>query len=269
MKVSETSTDYEKLAKKIYEDILALEGIENINVQHNIKVKGKSGVEHQIDVYWEYSYAGMNHKVLIECKHYSHNVSLLHARNLHGLITDIPNSSGVLVTTVGYQSGVEQYAGFYELGLKVIRKPKGDDWDGCIQIVNIEMNLRRNNYLDLKVDLDGNCPETVELSKENKDFLSHDLVVEEKGFKPTPLNLYLDRHIQQTKDFGEEKEVILTPEKTFLLLPNGEKLKLGRLLVKYMTSEDKRTITCDAMDLVEAVLEDYKTGKIEHMSTKE
>ncbi len=71
MKVSETSTDYEKLARKIYEDILMVEGVDNINVQHNVKIKGKSGVEHQIDVFWEYKYAGVTHKVLIECKNYS------------------------------------------------------------------------------------------------------------------------------------------------------------------------------------------------------
>ena len=69
MKVSETSEDYEKLVKKIYEDILALEGVENIEVKHNEKVNGKSGVEHQIDVFWEYRYADVTHKVLIECKH--------------------------------------------------------------------------------------------------------------------------------------------------------------------------------------------------------
>ncbi len=35
----ETSEDYEKLARRMYEDILALEGVDNIDVQHNVKVK--------------------------------------------------------------------------------------------------------------------------------------------------------------------------------------------------------------------------------------
>ena len=37
-------TEYELFVKEIYEAILRYEGIENINVQHDKKIKGSSGV---------------------------------------------------------------------------------------------------------------------------------------------------------------------------------------------------------------------------------
>jgi hypothetical protein len=272
VKVSETSTDYEKLARKIYEDILALEGVDNIDVQHNVKIKGKSGVEHQIDVFWEYKYAGVTHRVLIECKHYSHPVSLLHVRNLHGLITDIPNSSGILVTTVGYQSGVVEYANFYEMGLKLIRKPQGEDWDGCIQIVNIEMQIFSNNYINFKLEFDGKHQPTKDFAEKDSSvlsILSTDIVVKDEGVDPVPFNIWLDRHVPVGADgYGIESQKTLIPESSYLVTSNNQSLKLGRVIVTYMSSQFKQNLEIDAMNLVEAVLEDFNTGEVEHMHRK-
>ncbi len=272
MKVSETSEDYEKLAQKIYEDILALDGVENIDVQHDVKVKGKSGVEHQIDVFWEYRYAGITHKVLIECKHYGHRVSLLHVRNLHGLLTDIPNSTGILVTTVGYQSGAEAYAKFYEMGLKRIRKPQGEDWDGCIQIVNIDMQLLKNNYINFKLEFDGKDETTKSLAEADPSvmsMLSTDIVVRDEGSEPCAFNLWLDKNIPVgAEGYDVELEKTILPESSFLLASNDRELKLGRVIVNYISTQFEQSLEIDAMNLVEAVLEDFKTGEVEHMHRK-
>lgn len=68
--------DYEQLTKATYEAILAKEGVQTVKVEHNVKVKGRSGVEHQIDVFWEFKQAGVTHRVLIECKNYASNLTL-------------------------------------------------------------------------------------------------------------------------------------------------------------------------------------------------
>ena len=49
--------NYEKAARDIYEAILRREG-SNAEVEHSVNVKGRSGVEHQVDVYWRYRQAG-------------------------------------------------------------------------------------------------------------------------------------------------------------------------------------------------------------------
>ncbi|MEE4179032.1 MULTISPECIES: restriction endonuclease [Pseudomonas syringae group] len=272
MKISETSTDYEKLAQKIYEEILALQGVENIDVRHNVKVKGKSGVEHQVDVFWEYKYAGIAHRVLIECKHYSHAVSLLHVRNLHGLTIDIPNSTGIIVTTIGFQSGAKEYADFYEMGLKIIRKPRGEDWDGYIQIVNIQIKFLRNHYIDFELSFDGKDQATRDIVEQDSSVMSTNstaIVVRDEGHVPCAFNVWLDRHVLTGSDgFGVERETILIPEKSYIVTSDGRELKLGKVVVRYMSTQLDQEIEIDAINLVEAVLQDFSSGEVEHMHHK-
>ena len=52
------NTEYEKFTQEIYQKLLDADAPKATNVQHNVKLKGKSGQEHQIDVYWEYEIAG-------------------------------------------------------------------------------------------------------------------------------------------------------------------------------------------------------------------
>ena len=52
-------TEYELFVKEIYESILECNGIDNINVQHDVKMKGVNGVERQVDIFWEFELAGL------------------------------------------------------------------------------------------------------------------------------------------------------------------------------------------------------------------
>ena len=54
--------EYEKFAQEIYNEILKNLYVKNIEVMHNVKLIGKSGQKHQIDVYWEYKIAGVQYK---------------------------------------------------------------------------------------------------------------------------------------------------------------------------------------------------------------
>lgn len=272
MKISETSTDYEKLAKKIYEEILSAQGVENIDVRHNVKIKGKSDVEHQIDVFWEYKYAGVTHRVIIECKHYGHPVSLLHVRNLHGLTIDIPNSTGILITTIGFQSGAKDYAEFYDMNLKLIRKPRGEDWDGFIQIVKIQIKAMRNHYLHVELSFDGKHQTTREIIEKSSATIPTEpteMVIREDGHEPCAFNMWLDRHVLSgSEGFGIETETTLAPDNSYLLTPDRRELKLGNIVVKHMTTQLEKDIEIDAMNFVEAVLQDFNSGDVEHMHHK-
>ena len=77
------------------------EASHNIQVEHNVDVTGRSGVAHQIDVFWRYKHAGVEHTVLIECKNYASNLTLEKVRNLFGVIHDIGNAQGLIVTKTG------------------------------------------------------------------------------------------------------------------------------------------------------------------------
>lgn len=66
------NTEYEKYTQEIYQQLLNTDfgNVKTVEVLHNVKLRGRSGQEHQIDVYWEYEIAGLRRKVAIECKNY-------------------------------------------------------------------------------------------------------------------------------------------------------------------------------------------------------
>lgn len=125
--------EYELLTRSIYESVLSQEGVQNVDVKHNVDVVGRSGVEHQIDVLWDFEQAGITHRVLIECKNYSSNLSLEKARNFFGVLHDIGNARGLLVTRTGYQSGVVKFCNYYGIGLRLLGQPTDKEWEGRIR----------------------------------------------------------------------------------------------------------------------------------------
>ena len=148
------NTEYEKLAQEIYQAISDAEGVKNINVQHNIKLPGKSGCNHQIDVYWEFEMMGIKHCVAIECKNYSSEVSVGKVRDFFGVLHDVGNTKGIFVTKVGYQSGAEKFANHYGIVLKELRFPTAKDWEGRVKNIELTINALFINIKERNFDLD-------------------------------------------------------------------------------------------------------------------
>ena len=100
---------FEERVKQIYSVLLNLKG-ENVSVSRDVKRKGRGGLIHQFDVYYEFSRAGVNHRVAIECKDRSRPLSKNDVMAFHGKVSDIPGLQGVMVSTKGYQSGGKKFA---------------------------------------------------------------------------------------------------------------------------------------------------------------
>jgi len=135
----EKGTDYEKFVQGIYQAILAAQGVQNITVQHNIELMGKSGCSHQIDVYWEFKLAGQTYKTAIECKAFDQNIPIGKIRDFYGVLLDVPNLNGVFATLVGYQSGARCYAKHYGISLQEVRAPEDSDWQGLIRDIHLNI----------------------------------------------------------------------------------------------------------------------------------
>lgn len=263
----QNSTEYEKVAQKVYQAILATNDVQTIEVLHNVQITGRSGVAHQIDVYWRYLKDGTEHQVLVECKYYGSRIDLIHARNLLGLLTDIPNSQGVLLTTVGFQKGVVKLCNFYGISLKRLRNPQGSDWDGFIQKAEIEGRFHKTDYLDFSLKIDGKDAETIR-SLDGDSQVSVNLretQIQDGTHVPVDMVTWLDRNIP----FDESQidtllTVTLTPPTTYIVLPSGERVKILHLNVQYMHSRRIINFGFDAMDLVRGVLEDFNTKEIDY-----
>lgn len=268
----QNSTEYEKVAQKVYQAILAMEDVHTIEVQHNVQITGRSGVAHQIDVYWRYLKEGIEHQVLVECKYYRSTIDLIHARNLLGLLTDIPNSQGVLLTTVGFQRGVVDLCNFYGISLKRLRDPQGSDWDGFIQKVEIEGNVYQTDYLDFELKIDGKDDETLR-SIGNSGSVSvniQECQIQDATQCPVDVVTWLDRNVPfDESKIGTLLSINLTPPATFIVQPSGQRVKVLDLNVQYKQSSQIINFGFDAMDLVRGVLEDFNTKQIDytlHMS---
>lgn len=113
--------EYEALIKYLYQT-LSEDFEEEIKVFSKYKIKGKSEVEHEIDVYYEFEKNQIIHKVIFECKDWNKRVSKEKLLTLKAIIDDIPNSVGVIVSKNGLQEGAEKFAKFN--GIKIITGDK-------------------------------------------------------------------------------------------------------------------------------------------------
>ncbi|MCB8981993.1 MAG: restriction endonuclease [Ardenticatenaceae bacterium] len=119
-----TPQEYEKTTSEIAQSIFErVEGIDPKQVRYGNqnRLQGKSGYKHQIDV----SVEGLNDLILIECKYWDRRVSAEAILTFLGRIHDIKpmfdkQIHSVIVTNVGFQSGVKQLAKYYEIDLQII-----------------------------------------------------------------------------------------------------------------------------------------------------
>lgn len=110
---------YELLTQEVYQILLNVDWPgKNISVQHDMKLAGSSGLKHQIDVYWEYEFAGIKNKVAIECKDYSKPLAIGKVRDFYGVLEDLKDVKGIIVAANGFQKGAKDFAKAYGINLK-------------------------------------------------------------------------------------------------------------------------------------------------------
>lgn len=279
------SIQYELLTKQIYEQILTREGQRTITVQHNIPMMGRSGVDHQIDVFWEFKVAGVTHRVAIECKNYASSLTLEKTRNFFGVLHDIGNCSGIMVTRTGYQSGAAAFAKYYGIALKLLRKPIDADWEGRISRISVCMHVRAPVSTEEQPISCGLFLRPV--SQEQEDRLkerqaagvrlptaSPDLqFLDSSGaIKTDELRWWLPRQLKAENhpDGGPYTENIPLEDHyiPFDSTNGSELIQVIGLKVDYhVATLETREFVSDAKQAIEAILKDFETGEWEYVQT--
>ena len=90
------------------------------NVKHNVKLTGRSGVKHQIDVYAEYRAPLHTSRIIVECKSYDRPVDKDIVMKLVHEVDDLGVDRGILVTTSYFTPDAVSTAEGYNVDL----------WDG-------------------------------------------------------------------------------------------------------------------------------------------
>jgi hypothetical protein len=279
--------DYEKAARDIYEAILQREG-SSAEVQHNVSVQGRSGVDHQIDVYWRHHQAGLEHSVIIDCKDFSRPISLEKVRNWFGVKSDIPNAHAVLVTREGYQSGAAQFASFYGISLKLLRHPNEEDWKGRMRDFHFIVDAKwvdpaypvtTKTVLDMS-DLD---PTDIDRAKRILELIQ-DGKLNAHSFQETRFENSLGNaidtkeiwlHIQKQMrvaelDTGGPYNAHVATEDCYVVLnagePNAERLKVSHFDVTYhIGASDPETWSVYGDEVVDMILKDFESGEHEYV----
>lgn len=101
---------YELLVAAVFQTLLAQEKVENVLVQQNVTIAGITG-SHQIDVYWEFVFAGITHRVVVQAKDWNKKVEQGEVLKLKAVLDDIPHQPrGIFVSAKGYQRGASKIA---------------------------------------------------------------------------------------------------------------------------------------------------------------
>lgn len=260
------NTAYEKFTQEVYQELVNADTVKSTRVQHDVKIEGKSGQKHQIDVYWEYEIAGTKHKVAIECKNYNRKVSIGHLRDFHGVLTDLNNVNGIMVTKIGFQNGVKKYAQTYGIQLKELRKPQPHE-----TICEFESET--------------------ETSVCHRLFLINEDYAKEHGFSITKYREWID-DFRGRNEWENSKYLPLTLNTEFLTNKEGEavanlddikcelnnvdatfkyneafvdtpwgKLKIDELKYEHKHQKQTQTLKFDAWHFVKAILKDAQNGE--------
>lgn len=266
------NTQYEILAKEIFEELHRVDGFSNINIQHNVLLKGKSGQEHQVDVYWEFKIADQNYKVAIECKNYTHKISIGKVRDFFGVLYDIGNIQGIMVTKKGYQLGAKVFAKYYGIDLKEIRFPNNEDWGNRLKKVDITGHLHANHINNIEVVFD------LEWIRENRKELKGKQIsvsckaIDFKIFDYEGKEQYtIENIVKDLPVFDEEQKT----SNYFYKLNNGfindnnfGILKLSGLNIDYTSSCIESKIHFDAEEIVKAIIKDVDKNEIKFFYNK-
>jgi len=152
------NTEYEKLVAEIHQGMLKYDGFDNLRVEHDVTLTGKSGATHQIDVFWEFKAAGIVYRTCIECKNYASAVKKSHVAAFSATLQDIGNANGIIATTCSFQKGAKLLAKQNNIRLVLVNhliktiqiktKPVIPDFNNLELVFNeqsIKEALKRNN----------------------------------------------------------------------------------------------------------------------------
>lgn len=140
-----TGKDYEELVRRVIDGLVRIEGcgLSNVEVRSNVCLEGITALpdgsrsKHQIDVFWEFDIGLTSYKTVIQAKDWKKKIRLPELHTFLSVLADLPgNPKGIMVTTKGYQKGVEQLAQARGVDLCLLKLATPEDFDGDVPVLD-------------------------------------------------------------------------------------------------------------------------------------
>lgn len=272
------NTEFERFTQRVYQKLVNNDVLKPTTVQHNVKLRGRSGCEHQIDVYWEYEVAGNLHRVAIECKNYDSLVPIGKVRDFFGVINDLGNVHGIMVSSKGYQDGAKRFAEYYSISLKGLRHPRWNESIGSITTIvhadirhclfkiddgwasehNFNLERLRKFYANFQLDKANYWRKASHFPIGSEDQIIRDCVGREI--------VSLDELEKQLPDNPPPGSSFVFPfEDGWLRSHQLGTVKISEVKYEYENTVQETTMKLAADVFVEAILEDALGGKTDYV----
>lgn len=163
--------DYEEITKYIYETLGKQTGVEIICYGSSCKIKGKSTVEHQIDVLTNHTDGIHSYKTAIECKYWDKTINKDIVMKVSEIIEDAHLNKGVIVSKLGFTPDAISYAEYKNIGLVELREFTEDDWKGRIKDIVISLDAQFAEITGVELMLDPSTPSTLKSGRNSVDLL--------------------------------------------------------------------------------------------------
>ena len=272
------NTEFEHFTQQVFQKLVKNDVLKPTTVQHNVKLKGKSGCEHQIDVYWEYEIAGNMHRVAIECKNFISLVPIGKVRDFFGVLHDLNNVRGIMVSSKGYQEGAKKFADFYGISLKKLRRPSRDESIGSIT-TTVHADIRHTLFLidecwiaEHNLSLDRLRKFYAEFQFEKADYwkaathfpieIKDHYIRNAKGENISSLD-ELEQQLPENPEPGTE--IVFPFEDGWLESRHWGPVKIREVKFEYESRVQETTLNLAADDFVEAILEDALGGEANYV----
>jgi len=271
-------TEFEQFTQQVYQKLLNNSVLKNIKVLHNVKMKGKSGCEHQIDVYWEYEKDMSLHRVAIECKNYNRHVPIGKVRDFLGVLQDLDNVRGIMVSNKGFQDGAKKFAEHYGISLKELHRPKETDVIGSITVA-IHSGVRHCLYLIDEAWISENSfdierlrefyvrfqPRKTEYWRTATHFpieTKDDIIRDSNGKQISSIG---ELEKKGSNDMRSNESTVFTFDDAWVISRHWGPIKIREMKFEFENNGRNTTYNLIASDFVEAILEDALNGKTDYV----
>ncbi|WP_254410959.1 restriction endonuclease [Dyadobacter diqingensis] len=264
---------YEIYTKLIFESFLS-RSPEVENIAHDVKLLGRSGVRHQIDVYFEQIIKGERKKFAVECKNLGRDVELGMMRDFYAAIEDIGDLTGIFISKTGYQMGAANYGDNKDIRRMELRAPKLCDWEGRLKNVTVEILITEPTNIQRNVSFDNDwlienfnrLREQLEKYKGviSIDGLNEQLSICDRSGGKIKSFLDMDNEIRLvSRDDGSYTHEFLFDD-GYLYHSDMGWLKVHCVGYKFdWLTTHVETVSISADDVVDAVLKDISSNEIE------
>lgn len=126
-------------------------------VIHNLKKKGKSGVEHQIDVYVEYKAPLHTSSIIIEAKNYEEPIDKDKIMKFIQIVDDLNVDRGIFVTTSDYVASAEMTASQYN-NIELWNRDKIAKLVGEMQLSSTPSSMQETTSNNIKTEINMISP---------------------------------------------------------------------------------------------------------------